>query len=91
MPATTSGAAASAMLKCAEPTCDKDTEFLSWQDGSIKRYNPRYLYGKRGHVLLVCKIYRCSKGHFTTSSDHNFLLQIQIQLQPPFFCCTEVV
>ena len=68
-----------------EAGCDKHMKFLTWQDGSQQRYNPRCIYGLEGCVLLVCKIYRCPNGHFIATSDPRFLVKFNKRCVIPFF------
>jgi len=48
-------------------------KFLTWQDWSHARYNPRCINGINGCVLLISMIYRCPSGHLIISSDPSFL------------------
>lgn len=76
-----------AMIKivtCNERGCGSEMKLVAWQDGSVQRLNPRCLYGSRGCVVLVCKIYRCPKGHLLTSCDIRVLQQIGGSIPIPF-------
>ncbi len=57
------------VFMCPEDGCGLPMKFLTWQDGSKARYNPRTLYGVNGIVLLVGQIFRCSSGHLVTTYD----------------------
>ncbi|XP_065908242.1 uncharacterized protein [Dysidea avara] len=72
-------------VPCSETDCYQVMKFLTWQDGSQQRYNPRRLYGTDGFVLLVCKIYRCPNGHLIATNDPRFLLKFKKRSTIPFF------
>ena len=72
-------------LSC--PSCD-DGQLLQpygWRDGSKERLEPRKIHGIAGTILLVGRIYKCSRGHETVGYHPKVLEQIpQTNTAVPF-------
>ena len=70
------------------PKCDGEKNPLShggWKDGQHgKTSEPRRIYATSGIILLVGRVYRCSKGHEVAGYHPGVLTQIPIQSYIPF-------
>ena len=70
------------------PTCE-DAQPLQphgWRDGSKERLEPRKIHGMGGTILLVGRIYKCSKGHEIVGYNPKILEQIPLQHMAVPFC-----
>ena len=70
------------------PTCE-DAQPLQphgWRDGSKERLEPRKIHGIAGTILLVGRIYKCTKGHESVGYNPKILEQIPLLNMVVPFC-----
>lgn len=70
------------------PTCE-DAQPLQphgWRDGSKERLEPCKIHGIAGTILLVGRIYKCTKGHESVGYNPKILEQIPLPNMVVPFC-----
>lgn len=57
---------------------------VRWQDGANPQSSPRKVHGIDGPVLLVGRVYKCTRGHEVLSYHPEILSQVPVQEAIPF-------